>query len=583
MVALAGALYLTYRLWHDPYDRGVAVNIGDHALFEWGLGYGAYVLTHGGDPFFTHLLNTPVGVNLATNTSFTVMAVLFAPVTLLAGPQLSFLIILTLNLAGSAIAWFLFLRRWLVESPLAAAVGGLFLGFAPGMISHANAHLNWSASWMAAIVLWRVLKLREPGRWLRNGVILGLAVAGGFSVAAEGLFFVALACAIFLGVWALGRATWAEARAALPTVSAGLGVTAAVAGTLLAYPIYMIFAGPLTFTGVPFSQQRFAEDASAYFAYAPRSLAGIAGLGSEIAPNQTEENTFFGPPLLVLILIAVVVLWWRAEPGRRATLRGLVVTAVVFTVLSWGPMFEYRGEQYPIRLPFFYLEHRPLFDSALPGRMGLVVMVVVGILLALVTQAALHSSRTVRAATVAALAIALVPLFPLPLPVVARAPEPEFIAAGTWKQYVPEGATLSTVPFPSQAAADGQRWQAYTLARGGRQFAIPGGHFLGQGPGGKDSVGALGAPLRQTNRYLLDAALKGKVHQASPADRAQARTDLAYWNITVLILPDKITGSSGMLAHKAVLTTATGLFGPPERVQDVLLWRIRPGVDPIDR
>ena len=99
-------------------------------------------------------MNTPLGVNLAANTSITVYAVLFAPLTWLAGPQVSFVTILTLNLAGSAVAWYLFLLRRLVRRRLAAAVAGLFCGFAPGFIAHANGHLNFTAGWIAPVVVW---------------------------------------------------------------------------------------------------------------------------------------------------------------------------------------------------------------------------------------------------------------------------------------------------------------------------------------------------------------------------------------------------------------------------------------------
>jgi hypothetical protein len=37
------------------------------------------------------------------------------------------------------------------------------------------------------------------------------------------------------------------------------------------------------------------------------------------------------------------------------------------------------------------------------------------------------------------------------------------------------------------------------------------------------------------------------------------------------------------LFRNAVLVTATDLLGTPEQVDDVLVWRIRPGVDPLDR
>ena len=159
LLSLGLAAWVTNGLWADPKGNVLAQNAGDQAFFEWLLGYGVYLLQHGADPFFTDLLNAPVGVNLAANTSITVYIVLFAPISYLLGPQISFVAILTLNLAGAAFAWYLFLRRYVTRRRLAAAVAGLFCGFAPGFVSHANGHLNWSAGWIAPVVLWWVLKL----------------------------------------------------------------------------------------------------------------------------------------------------------------------------------------------------------------------------------------------------------------------------------------------------------------------------------------------------------------------------------------------------------------------------------------
>src|SRR5690606_39419205 len=114
----------------------------------------------------------------------------------LVGSSTTFLVVCTANLVATALAWYLFLSRKLVRSPLAALVGGLFIAFSPGLVSHANAHLNWTAGWLAPILVWRVLRLREPGRWRRNGAVLGVLVAVAFTIAAEGLFFIALACAV---------------------------------------------------------------------------------------------------------------------------------------------------------------------------------------------------------------------------------------------------------------------------------------------------------------------------------------------------------------------------------------------------
>jgi hypothetical protein len=583
-VALGLAAWVTNGLWRDPAGHVLANNVGDQAFFEWLLGYGVYLLGHGADPFFTDLMNAPVGVNLAANTSITVFIVLFSPLTLLAGPQVSFAAILTLNLAASAFVWYLFLRRYLVRHAAAAATGGFFCGFAPGFISHANGHLNWTAGWVAPMVLWWVLKLPERGRWLRHGVILGLLVAVGFSIAAEGLFFTALACGLFLIIRSVQPGCRAEARRALPTVLAGLGVTAVVAGALLAYPLYMHFAGPQSFSGTGFNQAHYAEDIGAYFQYPTRSVAGWLGLGSNLAPNPTEETSFFGLPLLILVVVSLAALRRQAAPGRFETLAALYGVGAIFLVLSLGPQLKFFKGTTSIKLPYAALQHLPLFNSALPGRFALVVAGVIGIILALsVDRLLTEPMPSVRSHTIwaAGFAVALVPLFPLPVLTTERAPEPPFISEGIWKDYVTDGGTLTTLPFATTDTADGQRWQAYTMARGGEQFRIPDGYFLG--PGGPEGTGQIGATQRHTDWLFFRAALYGYVAPIDDHDRDQARKDLADWNIQAVFLPEWITGSHSPLFRAAVEVTATDLLGEPEHVGGVLLWRIRPGIDPVAR
>ena len=583
VVALAMALYLTHGLWRQPYTRVIAGNVGDQAFFEWVLAYGVHLLRHGGDPFYTTMMNAPLGVNLAANTSITVIAILFAPLTVLAGPQVTFVTVLTLNMAGSAFAWYLFLDRWVTRNRAAAALGGLFCGFAPGFVSHANGHLNWTSGWIAPLVLWWLLRLREPGRWLRNGAILGVLLAVGFSIAAEGLFFTALAGGVFVVAWSLSKATRAEARTALPTVLAGLGVTLVVAGALLAYPLYLHFAGPQTFAGTGFNQRHYAEDVASYFSFSDRTLAAWAGLGNDMAANPTEQTSFFGLPLMILVVASWILLWREAAPGRRATLRAVAIVGGVFMIISFGPRLLIYGNDTDIPLPYALLQRLPLFDSALPARFALVLVGVFGVILASAADRLLNRAEAPHPAFAAAFALALVPIFPLPLLTAERAPEPKFISSGTWQQYVPEGGTLSALPFAINVAADGQRWQAYTMARGGRQFRIPDGYFLGPDAGGAKEKGRIGAVPRRTDWLFLRAAIYGYVAEVTNWDRAQARADFEYWGVDAVFLPAEITGPEGPLFRSALEITASDLLGPPERVDDVLVWRIRPGVDPIDR
>ncbi len=608
LAALTLATWVTSGLWADPNGRAITVNSGDQALFEWLLAYGAHALTHGENPLFTYLLNVPDGVNLAVNTSITVYAAVFAPLTYLIGPPATFLVVLTLNLAGTALAWYWLLSRHLVRSTPAALLGGLFIGFAPGMVSHANAHLNWTAGWLVPLLLWRVLRLADPGRWVRNGLLLGVLVALTFSIAAEGLFFTALACAVFLGTWALHPSRRAQVRAALPVFLRGLALAGTVAAGLLAYPLWLHFLGPQRFHGTGFDPVIHAEDLAAYGAYPQRSLAGVLGLDTPLAPNPTEENSFFGLPLLALAVAAFVLLWRHAGAGRRATLRALGVTALVFTVLSWGPQVKLFGRFIDLPLPYALLGKMPVFNAALPARLALVLAPILGILLAhtmdlifphglgavfpgrvrpaaagglrpAVPAGASNRSnpsrqRRMAIAWSAGFVVALLPLLPMPLRTVERAPVPTFITAGTWREYVTPGGVLAPLPFTLDLTPDGQRWQAYALAHRQGEFAIPSGFFLG--PGGPDGRGRIGPVPRSTDALLLAVAETGEVPAITDADRAAARADLRHWRVEAVVLADRVQGSKFPIHVDAVRRAATELFGPPERVADVWLWQVPP-------
>jgi hypothetical protein len=565
-LALGLAVLVTAGVWADPDRRTITVNSSDQALFEWLLAYGAHALTHAENPLFTHLMNVPDGVNLAVNTSITVSAVLFAPLTLLAGPQWSFVVILTLNLAATAFAWYLLLSRVFRLPMLAAAVGGLFCGFAPGMVSHANAHLNWTAGWLAPLLVWRVFALREPGRWRRNGLILGVLVAVAFSIAAEGLFFTALACGVFLGVWALSQR--AEARAALPTFVRGLAVTGGVAVVLLSYPLWLHFFGPQRFHGTGFDPKVHNEDLAAFAAFPDRSLAGVAGLGTGLAPNPTEENSFFGVPLLVLAAICFTLLWRRADVGRRAVLRALAVTGGVFLVLSLGPELKVDERLTGIPLPYAALGGMPIFNAALPARLALVVIPVIGVLLA---YALAGLGPRPAPAWLGAFAVALLPLVPVPLHTSEYEPIPRFITSGTWREYVSDGGVLAAVPPTSDVLPDGQRWQTYALAHRQGDFRIPAGFFLG--PGGPDGKGRIGPVPRPSADLLFEVARTGVVPPITEADRAAARADLRYWGAEAVVLADRVHGAKFPAHPEALLRATTELLGPPQRVEDVWLWR----------
>jgi hypothetical protein len=573
MVALSviGAGWLTIGLWIGPNHRAVSINASDQALFEWLLSYAADSLRHGWNPFWTDLLNAPGGVNLCVNTAVTVIGWALAPVTLLLGPSVSFTVALTFGIAATPVAWYLLLSRKVVGSRGAAIVGGLFCGFAPALVSHANGHVNFASGYLVPFILWRVLELRRPGHAIRNGVILGVLIAVQYSLGAETLFFAAMACAAFI-VCAL-LAGHREPRGNLVAFVKAAAVAVLAAFALLAYPLWMQFFGPGSYHGTGFDQIIHSEDALAYASFPHRSLAGALGLdGGRLAANPTEENSFFGAPaLLILLGAAVLALRPTQDLARRTLARAVVASGLIFAVLSLGPRLKINGHRTGVVLPYALVRHSPIFDSALPGRLALIVTALAGVLLALGLDRRPELKRP--RLTAAVVAVALLPILPIPLRTMDRSPVPHFISSGRWRDYVEPGQVLVPAPLPSDWLPDGQRWQAAAMASGdGSTFRIPAGFFLGPDLNGRGRIGPL---PRWTIATLHQAAMKGERPAViTPEMRANARADLQYWGGNVVVLPDGGYGNRWAPRHDVLLQLLTELFGQPTRVDDVWLWQV---------
>jgi hypothetical protein len=563
--ALLLAAWVTNGLLRNPNHTVVEANRGDQALFEWLLANSAHSLTHWQNPLWTTLLNAPDGVNLALNTSVVLVGWLFAPLTLTAGASVSFAVILALNLAATAYAWYHMISRHLTTSRLAATVGGLFCGFAPGLVSHANAHLNFTGQFLVPVIVWRVFVLRQRENHVRNGAILGLLLAIQWSIGAEVMFFTALGTGAFCLFYALLQRRAVVADAA--RFAGGLGIAAATSGLLLSYPLYLLFAGPQRYHGTGFDQRIHAEDLLAYGAFPRLSLAGWVGLDSHLAPNPTEENSFFGWPLVLLVIACLILLW------RRPAVRALGFTALLFALLSFGNNVKINGTITAIPMPYRALSDLPFFNSALPARLALIVVPIVGVLLALAIDRlrSAPARRSVAVAWGAAFAIALAPLIPRPVPVTERAVVPHFFTAGTWQRYV-TGGTVVAVPPTNDLYPDGQRWQTAAFVAG-KQFPIVGGFFLG--PGGPNGRGQIGPILRPTAQLLLTVTQTGTVPVVTATDRERARADLWYWNADIVVLSDGGAGIQWTPSHAALQETLTQLLGPPQRVDDVYLWPAR--------
>jgi hypothetical protein len=547
------------QLWISPSGRVLASNDDDHGFFLFVLTHGERVLFHGDHPLWSGRLNAPDGVNMMANTSILALSLPLAPLTHVFGPGLSMVLLLTLSLAGTAAAWYFVLSRHLVRSRLAAWIGGLWCGFCPAMVSHANGHINFVAQFVVPFIVWQVLRLREPGRAVRGGIVLGLLIVLQVFINEEVLLFTALT----LGVFVLGYAVMArtEAVAVARRFAAGIGVAAVTSGVLLAYPLWFQFTGPGSYAGQPFESGKYVTDLLAIGAYARQSLAGNGQVARWLSISATEDNTFFGVPMLVMIVVCVA-LTWRSVAARAAGLAGLVLL-----IVSMGPYLQVAKQPTAIPLPFGLVSHIPVIDLVSVTRFAMVTATVVGVLLALAADRAGALPHRRRVWFWIGLTLALVPVLPKPLPTVDAAPLPPFLTQGLWRQYVPADRSLVPVPLPDVTTGrTGMRWAALT----GGDFIVPRGYFMGPQNPPENITGSWHAAPRFTSNLLWRVGEYGRMPQLTPADYRHAIEDLTYWRAAVVVLvPDSRNGD-------LLRTTLTDLLGQqPQRVGGVLLWDVR--------
>lgn len=571
LVYLALAAWIGHGLWPDPATRALAHNVADQTLIEWFLAHGVLFWT-GEFDLLTGRLNSPDGVNLMSNASHILHGILMAPVTVLFGASVSFALLVPLNLAATATGWYLLFARGLRRDRVAAMVGGLVAGFAPGMISQSNSHLHMSAQWLVPPIVWCVIRLAHA-RTSRTALAasLGLAalVCAQVFLGEEVLYLTALTLLLFSLAYAAARPWWARQMA--PTVLSGLTLAAAVSTLVLLYPLWMQLAGPRHVPNAPFAAKYFYADVLSYLVYSPLSIAGSAEAG-RLASGPAELNAYLGVPLIVL-LVALVV-WRRRTPSVVAA----AVAMVVLAYLSLGVTVTVNGE--PTGFPSLYrlIAGIPVIEAALPTRYALALIPLIAVVLvdavhaaragtadalreAMRTRGPVRVNRWAPEAVPLAVAAALLPLFPVPLPATDRAPVPAFITTGAWRKCVPEGGVLVPVPLPTPYEPDPMRWAAAANAA----FGLPEGFFIANY--GRDGRASVGTWKRPTSALLADVAVTGQVPVITDEMREQARADLEFWRADCVALAPVPNAA-------ALRSTLEQLLGPGTPIVDTWTWRV---------
>jgi hypothetical protein len=556
-VATLAAGLLTWRLWPSLGQRVVSGNPDDVALFSWYLKHTAWSVIHGHNPFLYTTMNAPVGVNGMWNTTLVLPGVIMTPITLLAGPVVSYNVLFVASFVGAAVAAFVLIKRF-VASNIAAGIGAFVYAFSPAMVTAGLGHLSLVLSTALTPVV--LLLIRDAVTGKRSpfvvGALLGVTGAAQILIGEEMLFEAAIAATIALLILALNRPKHVLRR--LPRLLRVAVVAVAITVALDAYPLWLQFFGPLHQHGSPFTLLFFVADLRGFIV--PSSRYWVASLSdarfaAAYGGGAPEYLAYLGAPLIVA-MVAIAV--WRVRDLR---VRVVFLTAACLALASLGGTLLINGRHTQVHLPWGLVEHWRVFEGALPDRFALLVALAAGTLLAMGSDRLLSIGNVSgRVACLLLAMVILAPIVPKPYQADRVPPVPAFFSHA--QRWIASGSTVVLLPFPDALHTEPLYWQAASNMR----FRIPGGYFIGPASDGHPFIGGPGP--RPTAQLFLQIGESGQVPEVTAGVRQQLLDDLAYWDADYIVL------APGPASHALLTFVRTAMHQNPQVAEDVFLWAV---------
>lgn len=557
---LLAAFIIYAGLWVNLSSGYLYNSAQDQNMWEWFFATTAHSVWNLQNPLESVMQNYPDGVNLMANTAMLGLSIPLSPITLVFGPTVTWAIALTGGLAGTSFAWYWVFSRHLVSSRLAAAIGGVFCGFAPPMISHGNAHPNFAVLVLLPFIVLRLFRLAQGARPVRDGLILGVMLAYQVFLGEEPLLITMLGFVVLAIAYAASR--WREAVKMVRPMVIGLAVGGVLALALVIFPLWWQFLGPQSYRTLEHGS--VGNDTAAFTRFATESIAGDAAAAADVSMNRTEENAFFGWPLIVFMVVLTIWLW------RNVLARSIAISMFVMAWLSLGVEITVAHHETGIPGPWTLLSKLPLFDSLLESRLAMACIPAIAALLAIATDRVFKAAPSFRDKELSlrwlwlgVLVAVLLPIAPTPLETITRPGTPAFFSDGRWQQYVSSGS-LVTVPLPGPGDARALHWQVEANVG----FPLADGYFVGPN-GPDDKRGRYGAPDRPTASLLNDVRDSGTVPTVTDAQRAETLADLRYWHADVVVLPPGTNQQALQATVELLLRT------PATYVDGVWLWDVR--------
>jgi hypothetical protein len=416
----------------------------DPATNVWSLQWWPYAIGHGLNPLYTHVLLAPAGHSLAWVTTVPTLAVLAAPLTLAAGPVVSFNVLAAISVPLAAWAAFVLCRR-LTGKFWAGLAGGAVFGFSAYEVSDAAyGRLNLAYTMLLPILGYIIVVWWERRISNRAFVILAAVTLAAQFYQFNELFADLtgfLAIALVVGFALAGPA----GRPVIVQLGKFIGLAYMIAIVLaLPYVAYMLASKPPRPVAVS------GTDLASLVIPRPGRTFGLAWLAHAAAgPDKLSAECYIGIPLLVLVVLLAVTGW------QSRLVRFLCCMTVIIVVASLGPTVYLEGRRTQA-VPWAGLFDLPLVRNAYPLRWMVFAYLVLAVAVALWLAGPARGVRWARW-PLAVLVILSIALDAAPIKVKTHSEVPTFISAGQYRRQLSPGEIVVVV---SNVGDAGMLWQA---------------------------------------------------------------------------------------------------------------------------
>ncbi len=437
-----------------PATVCACVGTEDPAAYMWALSWWPHAISHGLNPFFTHYLWAPTGVNVTQGAMVPTAAIVMAPLTALAGPVVSYNFLSVVSPALAALTAYLLCRR-LVGRELPAVAAGYLFGFSSYEFAQLTGHLNLTLIFLIPVTVH--LALRRVDREMSRGAYLMFMAL--LLVLQAGLSTELLAEGVGLGIVLLVSAHVMASRSQRSRIDSLFGET--VAAGLIALVVASPFFYYALFNGTFPKGAAGLSDVYGLDLLNPVVPTYVTWLGHHDflslgvtyeTGNITEADGYLSIPIILAFLV------WLLGSGRRSMLGRLLMVAVSASFLvALGSHLHIAGYQ-TLALPFNWVRHLPVFNDLVPSRA--VLFVTLAISIGVAAWLAMPSGRTVLRWLVVLLGAVLI--FPNLLTSLYGMPphNPRFFSTAMYRRYLTLNETILMLPFGTNDVS--MLWQAET-------------------------------------------------------------------------------------------------------------------------